>query len=154
MIARVGAWLLLLASLAAVGGGAWLGITLGERASEADVRALTFRDPLQLEGTPPFAVRSAGGFTGFGGPPVLDGDVLRAGSVTAADEGSLTFEDGAGEIVVTYREASLVFRILAAARPLEGGDSVLIRSVDGVPTSILRIVSSATAEAARAPSSP
>jgi hypothetical protein len=158
MNSRLGVWLFLLMLIGAAAGGGWLGVTLGERASEPDVRRLTFRDPLQLEDTPPFAVRSTGGFTGFGGPPALDGDVLRAGSVAAVDEGSLTLEDGAGELVVTYATPVLVRRIRPAEAPLADGDTVLVRSVDDVPVSILRVVptpepeEAATAESTGAPS--
>jgi hypothetical protein len=135
----VRASLLGLAVVLALVGGGWLGMRLGERASEPEVRELTFRDPLLLEDTPSYAVRSAGGFTGFGGPPVFDGDVLRSGLVEAADDRSVTFADEAASLRISYSSDVLLFRIVAASTPLEPGDTVLLRTVDGVPAALLRV---------------
>jgi len=152
--------LLGLAVVLAVAGGGWLGVRFGERASEPGVRELTFRDPLLLEDTPAYAVRSAGGFTGFGGPPAFDGDVLRSGVVESLDEAenALTLVDGAATLGVTYSTPKLLFRIVAATEPLEAGDTVLIRTVDGVPASLLRVagggVEAATQLKTEAPAEP
>lgn len=72
-------------------------------------------------------VTSRAGFTGFGGPPALQGDVLQAGVVTDSTSGRirLTFEGGGAE--VDYADPSHLFRIGPLDRPLGTGDRVIVR---------------------------
>ena len=71
--------------LSAAAAGAAAGIVLGDRASEPGSRTLSLVDPAfqQLIAEP--ALRSDGGFTGFGGLPALNGRVLRFGTVRALE---------------------------------------------------------------------
>ena len=83
-------------------GGARLGIALAERFTAPETVELLFVDPLQLAGTPDFALRSAGGFTGFGGPPALGGAVLRTGPVSAPQAGPLAIEGPSSAVPGPY----------------------------------------------------
>ena len=133
------------AALVAAGlAGAVLGMVAGERASESEVELLVLPEPALLAETPPAALRSAGGFTGFGGLPALPGDVLRAGTVTeaaaeAAGAGALVVEAGGSAAQIRFSSPARLFRIAALQGALGAGDVVLVRFVDGAPEAVLRV---------------
>ncbi len=118
--------------------GALVGVRLGERASRADARALSIVEPDSLPARSAVESSSAGGFTGFGGPPALQGDVLRRGTATDLTPRGLVLVDGAASTTVEYSEPGRLYRIVSARSELTVGDAVLVR-VDGERgTSILR----------------
>ena len=130
------------ALIAAVLSGAVLGVAAGERASEAAVEELVLVEPALRAETPASALRSAGGFTGFGGLPTLPGDVLRAGTVTAEDGaagGALVVEAGGSEAAIRFSAPARLFRISALQGALGAGDVVVVRFVDGAPEAVLRV---------------
>ena len=126
--------------LAIAAGGASLGIKLAERATAPGTVELVFIDPRQLTGAPDFALRSAGGFTGFGGTPALGGDVLRIGVVSESEQGRLVIEGPGSLATVTYSSPDRLFAIGLAVEPLLVGDLVLVRLVDDRVAGILRVV--------------
>jgi hypothetical protein len=114
----------------ALGLGVFLGVRLGERASRADARELSLVDPAGLATYVEDGARSPAGFTGFGGPPALQGEVLRAGRTAAAGPGHLELVDEAARTEVTYAGTQRLYRIEPARDALASGDSVIVR-VDG-----------------------
>ena len=131
-----------IAALLAAGlAGAVVGIRAGEWASEPDVEQLVIADPSFLGGTPADALRSAGGFTGFGGLPALPGDVLRAGTVVEADGGLLVVAAEGSATAIQYSAPARLFRIGPLARALGAGDLVVVRLEDGEPTGVLLVPS-------------
>ena len=131
------------AALVAAGlAGAVLGVATGERASESEVSELVLVEPALLAETPADALRSAGGFTGFGGLPTLPGDVLRAGTVTeaaSAAAGALVVDAGGGEARIRFSSPARLFRIAPLQGALGVGDIVVVRFVDGAPEAVLRV---------------
>ena len=137
------------AALVAAGlAGAVLGVAAGERASESEVELLVLPEPALLAETPAGALRSAGGFTGFGGLPALPGDVLRAGTVTesaaeaeaaGAGAGALVVEAGGSAAQIRFSSPARLFRIAALQGALGAGDIVVVRLVDGAPQAVLRV---------------
>ncbi len=119
--------------------GAVLGTVAGERASEPRVEELVLTEPALLAETPAGALRSVGGFTGFGGLPALPGDVLRAGTVVEGREGALVVDSGGSEAEIRFSSPSRLFRISALRDALGAGDIVVVRFVDGTPQAVLRV---------------
>jgi hypothetical protein len=127
------------ALLAAGLAGAVVGVAAGERASEAAAEELVLTDPARLAETPASALRSAGGFTGFGGLPALPGEVLRAGTVVETRDGDLVLDSGGSEVEIRFRAPRRLFRIEPLAGVLAAGDLVVVRLVDGEPQAVLRV---------------
>ena len=131
---------LVLASLVAVGvAGALAGAWLGGRASEPNVQELVIADPALLDGAAGTALRTAGGFTGFGGLPALSGDVLLQGVVEEVGEQTIEIAAGGGTVTVRYRSPDRLFAVQSVERPLEAGDLVVLRIEDGVAVAVLRV---------------
>ncbi len=129
-----------IAAIVAAGlAGVVVGIRAGERASAPDVEQLVIADPSFLAGTAPDALRSAGGFTGFGGLPALPGDVLRAGTVVEADGGLLVVAAEGSTTAIQYSATARLFRFGPLARALTAGDLVVVRLEDGEPTGVLLV---------------
>ena len=137
---RAAAPLLVLALVTLAGGGFVAGAAAGRAASEPGELRLEFSDPTQMDTSPGVAQRSGGGFTGFGGSPVLAGDVLRSGVVGGVEDGSFTIDAAGATILVSYGEPQRLFRIELATTPLVEGDTVLVRLVDGAVTGVLRVL--------------
>ncbi len=123
--------------LSAAAAGAAAGIVLGDRASEPGSRTLSLVDPAfqQLIAEP--ALRSDGGFTGFGGLPALNGRVLRFGTVRALEldppnpagtvGGTLTVEADGALAEVRFIRVERFFAIGPASTALAPGDLVQLR---------------------------
>ena len=124
--------------LASVGGG-WLGVRLGHAASEPNVERVAVAAPEALAGPPADAVRSPGGFTGFGGAPALRGEVQRSGTVQRSDAGAVVIGTAESNVTVRYTSPERLFRIVPAGSPLKAGDLVQVRVKDGAATSLLRL---------------
>ena len=81
--------------------------------------------------------------------------MLRSGVVEAADEGSVTFADEAAHAAGQLREPGVAVPHRDGLDALEPGDTVLLRTVDGVPAALLRVagggVDAATSLEAAAP---
>lgn len=135
-VGRIIGALTLLSLIAIGGGGALLGVALGERATEQGVQQLRIIDPLSFDATPATALRSAGGFTGFGGLPALSGDVFRSGRVSRSDEDGLLITAEGMQIVIEFSRPLRLFRIVSTPRVVVG-DTVLVRHVDGEITGVL-----------------
>lgn len=128
---------LTLLSLIAIGGsGALLGVALGERSTEQGVEQLRIIDPLSFDAPPATALRSEGGFTGFGGLPALSGDVFRSGRVSASDEGGLLITAEGTQTMIDFSRPLRLFRIVSTQQ-VAVGDTVLVRRVDGEVTGVL-----------------
>ncbi len=126
--------LAVLGLLGAGGAGVFVGIILGDRNSEPGTTTLRIVDPAfeQLIAEP--AIRSAGGFTGFGGLPALNGRVLRFGTVesieldppspTGTVGGTLTVTADGATATVRFIRVERLFTITPATEPLAPGDLV------------------------------
>jgi hypothetical protein len=124
----------------AVLGGVVIGMRLGELRSEPAVQVLTIESPLGAQDTTP-PHRSAGGFTGFEGAPALPGRAVRSGEVTRLGDTSFVVVSADGELNVATTAAARVFRVAPADRPLQPGDTVMLRiDTAGVAQSALRVV--------------
>ena len=117
--------------------GVFAGIVLGDRASEPGSTTLTLVDPAFQQLLAEDAVRSDGGFTGFGGLPALNGRVLRFGTVEAVAldppspagtiGGSLTVAADGALAIVRFVRIERFFAIEPASQPLQPGDLVQLR---------------------------
>ncbi|MBM4409886.1 MAG: hypothetical protein FJ037_00925 [Chloroflexi bacterium] len=125
--------------LLAGAGGAWLGVRLGHAVSEPTVERVTITAPEMLAGAPPDAARSPGGFTGFGGPPAIRGEVQRSGTIQSATSGVLVIGSSESSVTVRYTSPERLFRIAPAVTPLRVGDLVQVRVEDGRVAAILRL---------------
>lgn len=145
-VGRIVGALTLLSLIAIGGGGALLGVALGERATEQGVQQLRIIDPLSFDAPPTTALRSAGGFTGFGGLPALSGDVFRSGRVSGSDEGGLLITAEGMQIVIEFSRPLRLFRIVSTPQ-VAVGDTVLVRRVDGEVTGVLVLPATGDADA-------
>ncbi len=127
-----------LAILVALGAGGVAGTRLGERASRADARELKLVAPDSLPTRAAVESTSAAGFTGFGGPPALQGEVLRRGTASEGTAGRLELIDGAATTTVDYSTSARLYRIALARGPLAEGDAVIVRIEGTRATGILR----------------
>ena len=123
---------LLVAGLAGLLVGRWA----GERASEPSVELLLIEDPTLAGGDAVEGWTSAGGFTGFGGLPALPGGVLRAASVVESAPGRLVVEAEGSTTTIQFLEPVRLFEIVPAP-PIEAGDVIVVRLLDGVPEALL-----------------
>lgn len=128
----------LLAALA--GAGAFLGSAVASNLTEPGERVVVLEDPRGFAQTPAWAKRSAGGFTGFGGLPALPGVVLHSGTISESSDGSLLVDAPHVRTTVDFAEPLRLFRIRPAQSPLAPGDVVLVRTVDGTITGVLRLL--------------
>lgn len=135
-VGRILGALTLLSLIAIGGGGAALGVALGERATEQGVEQLRIVDPLSFDATPATALRSEGGFTGFGGLPALSGDVFRSGRVAESSEGGLLITGEGTRTLIDFSRPLRLFRIVSTPQVVVG-DTVLVRRVDGEVTGVL-----------------
>jgi hypothetical protein len=108
--------------------GALIGIRLGGWASSPRVEVLRVREPASLPAAADRGATSGGGFDGFGGPPALQGDVLREGRVVEAGPGRLVVESGGGRAIVEYDSTAKFYRLAASSREPVIGDAVVIRT--------------------------
>lgn len=137
--ARLEAAALAAAVLLAGAGGGLLGIRLGDAASAPDVARVTVAAPEALAGPPQDAARSPGGFTGFGGPPAIRGEVQRSGTVRSAEPGTLVIGSAESSVTVRYASPERLFRIAPAGAPLRPGDLVQVRVEGGRAAALLRL---------------
>lgn len=137
--ARLEAAAVALAVLLAGAGGGLLGVRLGHSASAPDVERITIMAPEALAGPPSDAARSPGGFTGFGGPPAIRGEVQRSGTVQSAASGSVVIGSAESSVTVRYTSPERLFRIAPAGTPLRAGDLVQVRVEEGRAAAILRL---------------
>lgn len=136
---RAVGWLIALAGAAALLGGGALGVRLGEAASRPRVEEIRVTDPGASSTAPGIEARSPAGFTGFGGPPALEGDVLRRGTASDVREGAFTLIDGTARSQVEFTQSLRLYRISPAATPLATGDSVVVSIDEGRATAVLRV---------------
>src|SRR5688572_6707557 len=107
-------WLVGIAGLLALVGGVAFGVRIGETASRPRVEEIRVADPAGFTPTSDTALRSPGGFSGFGGPPALEGEVLRRGSATDVRAGALTLIDGGAASSVEFTHALRLYRVTSA----------------------------------------
>ncbi len=106
------------------------GLRLGAWASRPAASELRLVSPESLPGATERGLPSRGGFTGFGGPPALQGDVLQQGTVAESQTGAFALVENATRTDVDLTGSQRLYRIEAANRPLQSGDQVVVR-VDG-----------------------
>lgn len=135
--------------LAALGGVA-IGMRLGELRSEPGLQVLTIESPLGAEdASPPH--RSAGGFTGFEGAPALPGRAVRSGEVARHEETAFVVVSADGELAVRTTDAARLFRLASSDRPLQPGDTVMLRvDASGTAQAALRVLTPVEEEQAAA----
>lgn len=136
---RTVGWLAALGGLVALLGGGFAGVRLGEAASRTRVHEIRVADPGALSGVPGLEVRSPAGFTGFGGPPALEGEVLRKGVATEVRTGAFTLIDGGARSQIDFSQPLRLYRVTPSTAPLAVGDSVVVRFQDGRATGVLRV---------------
>ncbi len=119
--------------------GAAAGVGLGHAASEPRVEEIEVTAPRSLTGPPEGTIRSSGGFTGFGGPPALRGEVQRSGPVLSVESGSVTVGTMDSHSIVRFTSPERLFRIVPAGAPLKAGDLVQVRVDGDRATSLLRL---------------
>lgn len=137
--ARVEAVAITAAVLLAGAGGALLGVRLGDAASAPNVERIMLAAPETLAGPPQDAARSPGGFTGFGGPPAIRGEVQRGGTVQSVEPGALVVGSAESSVTVRYTSPQRLFRIVPSAAPLRAGDLVQVRVEGGRAIAVLRL---------------
>ena len=137
--ARLEAVAIAAAVLLAGAGGGFLGMRLGDAASAPDVERVTVVSPEALAGPPADVVRSAGGFTGLGGPPAIRGEVQRSGTVQSAESGVLVIGSAESSVTVRYTSPERLFRIVTASAPLRVGDLVQVRVEGDRALGVLRL---------------
>ena len=129
--------------------GVLTGVRLGRWFSEPAPRVLELADPAAAAVTSPRGLTSQAGFTGFGGPPALQGDVLQAGTVTASGDGRLTIGLEGGGADITFAGTGRLFRIGPTTRAIAVGDRVVIRLDGTAAAAVLRTSVEAPATAIR-----
>ena len=118
------------------------GATLAGGLSGAETREASPLAPPAVDPRPPWATRSAAGFTGFGDRPALRGAVLVSGAVGETRDGALTIDAAGARTTVEYTAPLRLFRIRPARAPLAAGDAVLLRIEGGVAAAVLRVLTS------------
>ncbi len=128
--ARLARAALVAAVLLACAGGAVAGVRMGDAASAPDIEEIVIAAPDALAGPPTGTVRSAGGFTGFGGPPAIRGEVQRSGAIQSTQADAVTLGSTESSVTVRYTSPQRLFRIGPVTSALKVGDLVQVR-VDG-----------------------
>lgn len=118
--------------------GLLVGARLGRWSSQPAVRTLDVAAPASAPVTTSRDGTSPAGFTGFGGPPALQGDVLQAGTVTSSGAGSVSIGLEGGGADITFAGTGRLFKIAPAARALAVGDRVVIRLDGSGAAAVLR----------------
>lgn len=141
-------WFIVLSvGLAFVGGG-FLGVRIATTASEPTVAELVIVDPELLSGPPVGAFTSVGGFSGFGSS-ALRGEVLGSGELVSIElaavedddervRGTIIIRSGSRELSVRFLSTLRLFQLVSIDE-LAVGDAVVVRSLDGVAISLLRV---------------
>ncbi|MPZ99081.1 MAG: hypothetical protein GEU80_07025 [Dehalococcoidia bacterium] len=132
---------IVLGIVAAGVGGGYLGVRVADEVTEPGVQQVSIEDPALSRAEPATALRSAGGFTGFGGGAGLGGLVVRTGAIEARDGDEARFVvSGSGSTsTVSYGANPSLFRIAPLEGALQPGDVVVVRTQDGVVTGVLRV---------------
>lgn len=148
-------WLVVLSMGASVIVGGFLGVRTARQASEPAVAELTIVDPELFSGPPAGAFSSLGGFSGFGAT-ALRGEVLGSGELVSLQleeqedaaesaRGTLVVRNGSRELTVRFLSTLRLYQI-ASIDQLVADDVVVIRSVDGEVTGLLRVPVDSEAE--------
>ena len=154
---KVLTWFVVLSIGVSVAAGGFLGVRTAQQASEPAVAELTIVDPELFSGPPAGAFSSPGGFSGFGST-ALGGEVLGSGELVSVqlevqeDEaestrGTLVVRNGSRELTVRFLSTLRLYQI-ASIDQLAVDDVVVIRSVDGEVTGLLRVPVDAEADPA------
>ena len=132
---------IVLGILAAGLGGGYLGVRVADEVTEPGVQRVVVEDPALSRAEPASALRSAGGFTGFGGGAGLGGLVVRTGAIEArADDDAQFVISGSGSrSTIRYSASPSLFRIAPLVGTLQPGEVVVVRTEDGVVTGVLRV---------------
>lgn len=126
-------------AVAAIAGGGILGARLGREASTPQIRNVAIAAPEGFAGPATGARRSPAGFTGFGGKPALEGDVLRAGALESVNGGNLVIATAESTLTVRASSVERLYTIGASSTPLRTGDSVQVLVRDGAVAGVLRL---------------
>jgi hypothetical protein len=141
-------WMAVLSVGLAVVAGGFLGVRTARDRSEPTVAELVIVDPELLSGPPVGAFSSAGGFSGFGSA-ALGGEVLGSGELVGVEllptpegaegvRGTVTIRNGSRELTVRFLSTLRLFEVVSLDE-LVVGDAVVVRSLDGEATSVLRV---------------
>ncbi len=120
-------------------GGAYAGAALAAALTAPDVQEVVVENPALSSETPAWALRSRGGFTGFGDLPALPGGVLSSGAVVELAEGRMVVEGADARSTVEYEAPDRLYRIRPSAGPPAVGETVLVRLVGDAVTGVLRV---------------
>src|SRR5204863_73977 len=107
--------------------GALLGARVADRVTQPGHQSLVIEAPALAAASRPEALRSPGGFTGFGGAPALTGNVMRSGAIASVDSGRGRFViDAPGsEAAIQFTTAVRLFRLVPLSGVLRAGDLVV-----------------------------
>ena len=141
-------WLAVVAVGIALVAGGFLGVRTARSASQPDTSELVIVDPELFSGPPAGAFTSPGGFSGFGSA-ALRGEVVGSGELVSVDlappqegqesaSGTIVVRSGSRELSVRFSSTLRLFQLVSIDE-LAVGDTVIIRSVDGAPVSLLRV---------------
>ncbi|MCC6238216.1 MAG: hypothetical protein IT299_11700 [Dehalococcoidia bacterium] len=125
----------LLLTLAA---GGLVGARLARWASQPVTQALEVPDPASAPATTPGGLTSRAGFTGFGGPPALQGVVLQSGTAALSPDGRVAINLEGGGADVAFTDTGRLFRIVPATTGIAAGDRVVIRLDGTAAAAVLR----------------
>jgi len=125
-----------------------LGVQTAQQASKPGVAELEIVDPELFVGPPTGSFTSVGGFSGFGSA-ALHGSVLGGGALvsvevvptedeTSSARGTIVIRSGSRELSVRFLSTVHLFK-LVNIEEFTIGDEVVVRSEDGVVTSLLRV---------------
>ncbi|MBM3139294.1 MAG: hypothetical protein FJZ92_03530 [Chloroflexi bacterium] len=130
-----------LSVFAAGAAGAFVGARLADAATRPADQHFVIRSPDLAAGPVPGALRSAGGFTGFGGAPALTGEVMRAGEIASVDPRQQQLVIGApgSEVTIRYASTARLFRLRPLTGALAPGDVVIVRFQGDAPVGVLRV---------------
>jgi len=134
-------WVVGTVGVLALVGGVALGVRLGKAASRPGVEEIRVADPGGLAANAGNEALSAGGFSGFGGPPALEGEVLRRGTATEVSAGGLGLLDGAATSRIEFTQPLRLYQVTPSSAELVAGDSVVVKIADGRALAVLRVSS-------------
>jgi hypothetical protein len=121
--------------------GALLGARVADATTQPGHQQLVIEAPALAAASRPDALRSPGGFTGFGGAPALTGNVLRSGAIASVDAAGGRFMINApgSEVAIQYTTAVRLFRLRPLSGALHAGDVVVIHYRGDTPVGVLRV---------------
>lgn len=130
-----------------------VGVVVGGRLARWSTQPVTHVlevvDPASAAAATPRGSTSPGGFTGFGGPPALHGEVLQSGTVTSSASGRIAIGLDGGGADITFSGTGRMYRIVPATSPIAAGDRVVVRLDGATALAVMRAAVEAPESASR-----